>query len=215
VILSPLELISLISGCIPVLLGLYFFSRLNRALMVFLLSLIIMILVDMAATYLALYGHHNLWLYQILTLAEYGLLMFVLSCWQPDSRVRLVMRLSIVLYAVVWACAKYAVEDFRSMDYFTASLASAVLMGGALYTVYIMSKNPIQRIHRDPRFWILTGMLLYHGGNIFTYAFSQKVMVWSIHNGLNITANLCYAGGFLSLRRSRTFGFLSSGRLPS
>ncbi|MCI0496166.1 hypothetical protein L0Z72_14260, partial [candidate division KSB1 bacterium] len=59
----------------------------------------------------------------------------------------------------------------------------------------LIQENPIE-IFQDYRFWVLLAMLIYSAGNLFTFALSSYIIVWSLHNMLNIIANLCYAGGF-------------------
>ena len=213
--LTTLELISGFSNLWPVLFGLYFYRRLNLTLKIFLAFTFVLLILDIAGIYLASIGIENLRLFAVLTLVEFSLLMVILSRWQAGKKVRRGLLILVPVFGMIWICAKLTIEPLNMWDFYTAPLASALIMAGALYTLFILNGNQVDDPLKEHRFWILTGLLFYYGGNIFIFAFSGTIIVWSIHNVLNIIANICYAGGFISIRHSHFFGLSSSGHQPS
>jgi len=197
----PLEAhLAAISDGILVVVGLYVYKYLPKEMRILLFFFSTAVLINLISLYLALHYINNLWLFHIYTLLEYSLLMVVFSYWHKIIIIKKSLRVSILIFIIIWIIAKLILEDFNSFDNFTSSLISALLTIIAIYTLVRLAKDYPADIFKRPQFWVSTAVLIYYTGNIFTFALSSTVIIWSIHNLLYITANICYAGGFLSLR---------------
>lgn len=136
----------------------------------------------------------------IYTLLEYAFLMTILSYWQKTSAMKLYLRFSILLFALIWITAKIFLEEPTRFDSFTSSLESAVLAGASAFTLLGFLRENLESLYKQPRFWVVVAILIYFSGNLVAFALRPVIIVWSIHSMLNIISNLCYAGGFLCLR---------------
>jgi len=92
------------------------------------------------------------------------------------------------------------------------TMESIILSSVAIYTLYRLNFNSKAIIYRDKQFWISIGVVTYFGGNLLLFAFGYLIeteffnSAWIIHSGLNILANLFYAGGFLCLHPRLSIG---------
>lgn len=157
-------------------------------------------LVDILALYLAFHRLVNIWLFHLFTPLEYGFLVFVFSCWQRRRVVRLLLRLSIPLFAAVCLVNKLYLEDLGRFDNFTTTLEAAALIMISVYTLFDLYRENSSPILKNPRFWVATAVLIYFSGNFPIFAFANVLTVWSIHHILNITSNMLFTGGFLCCR---------------
>ena len=177
---------------------------------------ILLVLVSLSLLFgILLYPIHaiwgsNLYVFHFFTLLEYSLLTFIFSKWQKIEWFKKALRISILIFAVIWILSKLWIEDFSSTDNYTSSIANTLLVGISAYTMLSLLQDNIETLFMEHRFWISSGVLIYYGGSLFTIALSnalqsitktEATVMWGIHNVLFIAANLCYTGGFLSLRR--------------
>jgi hypothetical protein len=167
-------------------------------------------------------GIRNLWVVHIYTLLEYVLLVCTLVPWQRNRAWRSIQLGSIPAFALFWLVSKLAGwEVWSSPDTYTHTFESilillwALLLLGALLRTddveellphfpRTSNRKPIS-YHRDVRFWLATGVLLYFGGNImFAVVIDQYVMltrdaaiiVAQVHWILNVLVNCAYAAAF-------------------
>jgi len=185
---------------ILLIIGLIRFKSLSKELKLFLFFIIFIILTDLTLFFLAAKRINNLWLIHFYTLFEFIILSFLFSYWQKTKYVIYGLRFSIFIFALIWIVAKIVLENFSRFDNFTASFSSIILMCFAIITLINLIKEPTFNILREPKFWVSSGILIYFGGNFFSFALSTVITVWSLHDVINIIANLFYAGGFLSSR---------------
>ena len=183
------------------IIGAYRLRQLSREMKILLCLIGIALSTDFVLLYLATHHINNLWLMHFYTLLEFSLFMLIFSSWQKNKFSQKLLRLIILIYIPIWFSAKFLLEDFSSFDNFTSSLSGTLLTGIAIYTLLILKKEVDCNILIEKRFWVSTGVLFYFAGNLFIFALGSTIAVWSLHNIINICANICYAGGFLSQRR--------------
>ncbi|MBS4029206.1 MAG: hypothetical protein KGZ58_11315 [Ignavibacteriales bacterium] len=160
-----------------------------------------------AQLYLSFQGIQNLYLFHFYTLAEYILLMSVLSLWQKNEILKTILQYSIPIYTIVWLSAKMSLENPTLFDNFTSSLSSLIFIAVSAYTLLgVVDEAGENSVFRDPRFWILSAMLLYYSGGLVFFAMSNAILfyakpeiifAWSLHWGIGIMANLLYTSGYL------------------
>lgn len=180
--------------------GWYYFEKLSRELKVLLALLSLALVISLLLTPIGRIWGNNLFLFHFYTLIEYSLLAFLFSYWQTRKSVSRVMRISILVFTLIWVLFKFSIEGFSSMNNYSQSLANLLLSGMASYTLLSLLSEKVDSIYSEPKFWVSSAVLIYHAGNLFLYAFPAGIAIWSIHNLINIISNVFYVGGFLCLR---------------
>ncbi|MFQ5605077.1 MAG: hypothetical protein ACE5HS_17575 [bacterium] len=170
--------------------------------------------IDSIGHYLILFKAPNIWLYHFYTLGEYCFLVLIFSSWQKNVVFKKVLRLSILMFAVIWIIAKIFFEKFDQPDNYTASLECVFLVGIAALTMYEVHRESMKSLFRDERFWVASAVLIYFTGNLLSFALSNLIGNWSFHHSLlNIISNLFYAGGFVCFHHRLNYGGLLSSAL--
>jgi len=195
-----LDIISAISWAAPLLAGVFVLNRLGRETKILVGYFILIGLVDTFGLYLAANRTNTIWLFHLFTPLEYGFLVMVFSYWQKKPLLRLLLRLSIPLFALICLVNKLFLESLVSFDNFTASLEGSALIMISVYTLFNLYRDNSGPISKDPRFWITVAVLIYFSGSLPTFAFANIIALWSIHSILNITSNILFSGGFLCYR---------------
>ncbi|NOZ55352.1 MAG: hypothetical protein GXO73_01010 [Calditrichaeota bacterium] len=202
------SIVSIISGLLPLSVGLVFFRRLGKDMRLLVLLLTLGFALDVASIPMAILKISNIWLINLYFLVDYALLAFVLSYWQDHPRVRQIFRISVVPVVAVWAASQAALGSLVHFNFLARTLECILLSLAAIYTLWQIGLTSTNvPLARDYRFWVALSILIYFSGTIFLYAFgfliNTKLMgaAWVIHSGLNVTANLGYTGGFLCFRR--------------
>ncbi len=193
--------LALVVSLIPVITGILSYKLLTRELKILMGFLIISFSVAMVSTHIAFTGKSNMMVFHIYTLVEYTFLIIIFSYWQKIKAVKTGLLISIPLFTLIWIIVKLFLEDPLRFDNFTSSLECAVLVSVSAYTLFSMVGENLKSLYREPRLWVSTAVLIYFSGNLITFALSSIIVIWTIHNVLHIIADLCYAGGFLCLRR--------------
>jgi hypothetical protein len=180
--------------------GVFVFHRLRWETKILVGYFILIGLVDILALYLAFHRVVNIWLFHLFTPLEYGFLVFVFSCWQRRPAVRLLLRLSIPLFAAVCLVDKLYLEDLCRFDSIATTLEAATLIMISVYTLFDLYREDSGPLLKNLRFWVATAVLIYFSGNFPIFAFANVLTVWSVHHILNITSNMLFTGGFLCCR---------------
>jgi hypothetical protein len=187
--------------------GMMRFSLLRTEMRILLAFFIFFLFVNLSSLFFSIKLGNNLWFYHLGTLIEFCSFVFVFSFWQPTKKSRLVLRLLIIVFFVVWLLAKIFIEDFRHFDSFTSSFRGALLVMIALYIVNSLFQCEWQKPGRDFRFWVLSAALIYFTADVVFIALSNLIInlpqsdivrLWSIHWLIGILANMLYLVAFLT-----------------
>ncbi|RMF64572.1 MAG: hypothetical protein D6743_09170 [Calditrichaeota bacterium] len=164
-------------------------------------------------------SENGLWLSHIYTLIEYTFLATIFSLWQDNKGGKKVIKISILLFAIIWTVSKFTIENFHTWDSYTSPLEGLLLIIIASYTLYALGRESEVPIYEDARFWISSGVLIYFTVNLMGLALMNLIQNWNeqrlfvrfpIHSLSNIFCNLLYTGGFLCLLRRTNCGGSSS-----
>jgi len=205
--MALLTIISAVSWAVPLGAGVSLFNRLEREAKILVAYLILIGLVEAFSFYQALNKVSTIWLFHVFTPLEYGFLVVVFSYWQKKPLLRLLLRLSIPLFALICLVNKLFLESLVSFDNFTASLEGSALIMISVYTLFNLYRDNSGPISRDPRFWITVAVLIYFSGSLPTFAFANIIALWSIPHILNVISNILFARGFLCYRlKYRLYG---------
>lgn len=116
-------------------------------------------------------------------------------------------RRDIVLLRVVFVgCLAFGIFNYfflqtpKTFNSYTTYATGILMIISALnYLYYLMDEMPSENIQRVPLFWLAFGVLVYYGGTLFLFLFTNYMIVhlpkihqnsWVLHNVLNITKNV-------------------------
>jgi hypothetical protein len=188
-----------ISVLLPIAAGATKVRSLDKGLRSFLLLQLIYAMTSGAQLYLALHNVRNLWLSHLYNLVEYSLLMVMFSLWQKDRRVEKTIFLSIVFFALFWIIANLYMEPWTEPAIYSNSLSRTIYCVVGLYTLRKISLVSTTLILKDPRFWIISSLLISSTGDLMFYALRGVIadlshqdlfIAFAIHWILNIITNL-------------------------
>ena len=134
---------------------------------------------------------------------EYTLLILAFSYWQENGVFKKAILSSIPVFIIICVANIGWGGGWNSLNIFTRSLANTVYIVIASYSLLTLLRRDSGLIYRDFRFWICSGVLIYSSGSLVYFALHDLmpvdvlVIIWYIHNGLNIAANIMYATGFI------------------
>jgi hypothetical protein len=119
-----------------------------------------------------------------------------------------------VLVALFYTAGFFAGTSFATP--IIALSRSSAIDGLVLITVCIaffyklLNELKIANIHRLPILWIAFATLFYYSGNLFVFLASNyletyvdsSLLIWKLHNILNVTKNMLFAIGLLQSYRT-------------
>lgn len=203
---------------VPFVVGICIWERLSRELKILWIFFLLTVLTDVLVVYLAVNKMTNIWLFSIFTILEYGFLVYVFSCWEGRELVKRALQFSLIIFATIWLCLRLAGIPGAEIYYYGKLVESVVLVALSVHLLYTVNKSGVASLLKSAHFWFGSGVLLYFAGNVMLFALNIFIETrfissfWLIHSGLNIVANLCYTGGFLSHYRFKACGSSASAR---
>jgi hypothetical protein len=139
---------------------------------------------------------------------------------------------SFINYGVIAVVTAFSIANawwWEKLDYYnsnSASLANIILIAYCLYYYWQQIKQPKDMfINRQPSFWIITGILIYCGGNFFLFTNYNKLclqaleynnsglteqahrlwnfaeLIWIIADFFILVTNIFFAKAILCIRR--------------
>lgn len=166
-------------------------------------------------TEVALYVHSlnsipSGWIFHLFTFIEYLLIVTILSRWQIKPRLAILMRLSIIIFILLFVILRVAgLEDFsaHTASFVTRPVAVLSLCILAFITLHNLWQHTPASINKDYRFWMLLAMVLYYSASLGLFAFmftddrDLLVLLFKIHAVVNIIHNILFTIGVLQIRR--------------
>jgi len=122
------------------------------------------ILVEGYAFYLNMKNISNLWIYNIFCAIEYCFYLYVISCFIHSSKMRLIIRYALALYAAIALIDILHIQKttFASLE---TSLGSVMIIVGCVYYFFELFQYPKPvNLAREPSFWICLGLLIFYCG---------------------------------------------------
>ncbi|GEM_PF-930803 len=202
------------TGIIPLFVGLWFGKSLSLEFKLLLTLIAMAVVVEAISVVLSAHKWNNYWPFNIYTLFEFGLLMLIFALWQNRPKWRYFIAFSVPAFVVVWVLVKVInPERDPRFDSYAATFESVVLVAVSVLTLIRLTSEDIMGIFRNPRFWVVSAVMIYFSGNLIIFAlanvilsgdYSELDLIWSIHSMLGVTANLIYAYSFYSEHRRWT-----------
>lgn len=125
--------------------------------------LFIALVVETLASYMASKGKNNVALYDFFSVFEFCFYLWILSFIITNNRVKKIIRITILLYAVVADFNILFVQKITTIHTITYSLGCLLIVSFCLYyflELFILPKAV--RLWDNPAFWICFGILFFY-----------------------------------------------------
>lgn len=160
-------------------------------------------LMELISTTLLLLKIPNIFLFPLILVGEMGLLLLTYSRALQSAAFR---RLApwvfglLAAYALLNSTLAPGIIDYLPSLRVLGDLLPLVLAG--LYFRKLLNELRVERLTRDPLFWLSSGLVLYALGDLLIALFSNylfsnfsrqlNMTIWFIHNSLNTVLYACY-----------------------
>lgn len=105
---------------------------------------------------------NNLWLGYIDGALMYTAFLVALTYWQVSYVERLTLRVSIILFLLLYVALVTWVEDVTTFSLYSIPMYSMALLGASAWTLLRRALRPLAvPLHRTDWFWILGGLTIY------------------------------------------------------
>jgi len=178
------------------------FKHLQAGLRILGLTLLINCIMEGYAAYLMFHMTNNLYLYNILIPVQYALYALVFYTGLVGGKeIRLIL-LSIPLYLVVTLLIILHLQTFSEFNSYTRLMKDVLIACWALlYYREVFTGLRVIRLHKEPMFWISTGLFFYSLGSFFSDGFMDYLLGLSY----KMAHMLYYINVFLGLLLNVTF----------
>ena len=121
------------------------------------------LIVETLGPYMASKGQHNVILYNFFTAFEFCFYLFVISLIISSKKVKNVIRIIIVLYALIAVGNILFYQGMNTFHTVTYSLGSLLVVGFCVYYFLELFRLPKSvELWNNPAFWICSGLLFYY-----------------------------------------------------
>jgi len=183
---------------------------LDRPLRLFFYRLLFATLADVGGRVLAKLWIPNAWFIQSFHCIDVAWLLAIYFVVARDASYAKAFRIAAVAYVAVFLAAKLTFEPMTGMDQYTYTVASLVLLVGAILILLRTIASDEGDPFRLPWFWVSMGLITYFASNVAlfsvlhwytTLSYDDGVKVWTVHWIGNILVNGIYMVGFLRVRK--------------
>lgn len=190
------QLASTFSVVLPLSIGLWKLSKMDRKVKGFIFFLVLGLVTDLAGWYLYLSkdGTSNLYVRHIYDLIESVFLFWFLSWVSPSQLVNKFFMWSIAILIPFWAL-RFLYLD--AMGVYMSAVQVFVAFGACFSLIQVVETK--KEVTEQLIFWLLLGVFFYCFGTFFFMGIliSKLGKIWYAHNVINILANVIYFIGFL------------------
>lgn len=206
--------LSQISAFVPVILGVAYFAKLERAFKVLVVFLCIALFAEYFANwYLQYISKNNLPPLHVFSFIEYAFLSWVFCTKLTTQKKYAIWSvLFVTALGFAWYNA-FIMGGWYQMNDFARTFDSIILTGFSLvFFLRMLRSDLLIPMHANALFWYTCGVFIYFSINLFFFFFFNhipdkpdgiKTMGLGIHAMVNIVANLFYAQSFRCFRHKR------------
>lgn len=200
--------VTLFSVLLPLISGMVYWKRLDKALVILEWNLLLNLFVDLLGLYLALQLKQNLIVYNFYTPVEFVLIFLAFRYWHTLPIVKMAALYAIVAFVLFWSVAIIWQGHEQAVN-IILTFESVLMVIFAVATLFSALNKDQVPILKNPAFWVSSAYLLYFAGNLFLFAMIKALFVlsewknaWILHSLLNLVKNLLLLGGFLACRKN-------------
>ncbi|MFZ4796767.1 MAG: hypothetical protein ACOYMA_04690 [Bacteroidia bacterium] len=200
--------ISQFSSIIPVIIGLFFYKKLNKSFKRLVWFLLFFVLMEYTSDWLAKEIGNNMPLSHIFTVIEFGMLISVfIAYFKIQLKYYFMLFFIFFFIAIIDAFLLKNIDTFSSL---AKPIEIVIFTIAALYFYYQkLNNNQHVDLFKQPMFWFSTSILIYFSINFFMFLLAKTIIKeainigfidYNIHSITNTIANLLYAMAFLSFK---------------
>lgn len=159
----------------------------------------------------SLKGINNMVIFDVYTLLEFILFILFYKQFFDSVKPSSIHYLLIILFLGVATLDTFFINDYMTINNFSASVESIVfILYSLLAFFFIMKRLMFQNLLNNSFFWINIAILIYFAGNLFLFLFSnhlqkndqaQYLAVYNIHSVTNIIYYILISIGFWKAAR--------------
>lgn len=197
-----LQILSVISGVIPVIASLFNYKKIDVVLKIFTLYLLISFSFDIGFWLAQEYGTKNdmpgVHVYIAISLAFFTGIYYLLF-------VKAILKKIVITLTVITSCLviydAFSIWNFPSIS--NTALSIFLIISSLIYFYQLLNRQEFIYIEKQGLFWINAGVLFYSAVNIFFFMIINQlpkeiqINVFMIHSTTNIIANLLFTVGLL------------------
>ena len=208
-LLPPLTFIALFSTSLPLCVGVFKITKVDRGMKILFLYLVFNFAANIYLMWFARGRQFTIGLIHIYYLVEYLLIMIIMYNWLESRNEKRLFQVLILLYVLFWTIAKVTFEPLNGLYSYIGTTSQIILISCAEYTLFLVVRTQMQPIINLDRFWVLLSFVIYYAGTLFTIAsrgilihFPIKIFIIfaSIDWSLKIIFNILLTVGFLCPR---------------
>jgi hypothetical protein len=202
---SGINVLSTISGFLPVLAALINYKNLDKALKIAVVYCLVSVISDIALQMMVRAGLPNnypvIHIYIAVSILLLGAMYFD-AFFSPLLKKTVLVTSSVVLaFAIANMIFMEGINDYPSLS--NTVLSILITCFSLLYFHQLLTRQEFVHIEKQALFWINAGMLFYFAINIFVFMLfkrilsEHKVSLYLINNLTNIVANILFTVGLL------------------
>jgi len=167
------------------------------------------LLTEIITFLLSRYTINNHWVLHIYDLLEYCILILMFSRWQPERRISDFLKLSMPVFVIFWIVSKFTIESLSGLSNYVHPAACLIFIIVSILTLYQLVKSELSKLVKVPRYWIVSGVLLFFAGSIMFYLlenefaslrYDDAILIMKVHWSVGALVNVIYSIGFLMVK---------------
>jgi hypothetical protein len=204
------QYIDLASNLLPILIGWNRRKVLDRPLRLFLYRVVFAASADAVSMVLSKLWIPNAWFVQSFHCIDVAWLFWIFSIVARDASYAKGFRIAIPVYAGAFLVAKFTFEPMTGMDQYTYTVASLLLLVGAILVLLRTIRTDEGDPFTMPWFWVSMGLITYFASNLVlfsvlqwytTLSYDEGVRIWTFHWIGDTLVNVIYLAAFLRVKK--------------
>jgi hypothetical protein len=191
----------------PVIVGLFIFSKLSNNLKLFVFFFIFSALTDLIVLLLSLKHQSNIVVINIYNLVEMLFLLYLYNSISNSPGFRNALKAIAFLYCVLWFSENLLFNSLKSFHPLDDGVKGFIFIFFSIWLLLLLANDIRIPLTHNYRFWLVFAFLLYFSTTIIVYLTStwfisfENVMAmhytWFIHSAVTILTNILATYGII------------------
>ncbi len=166
--------------CVVGIVGLRRLNTLSPPLRYLLLYILAAVVIDIAKDVMSFYKIHTLWLSQCFSIIELFLFVIVFCLWGMSKKQTALLWWAYAAYLVVWIIGKFTFEPLTASDVYSGAVSQIIQISFGSWLLMAVLKDDSVVWRRDPRFWVILGIVLYASATFFLFGLFNEMLKISL-----------------------------------
>jgi hypothetical protein len=135
---------------------------------------------DVVKAFMVYQNIHTLWLSQCFSVFELSLFLSMFHYWRTSKRSSSLMWALFMIYLLIWIVGKFSFEPFTGSDNYSGAVSQTIQIGFGIW-LFISDLHGNKIVWKnDPRFWVLSGIILYAAATFFLFGLFNVLVAASL-----------------------------------